>query len=87
MNWPKKKRFMEAMEGAVAKLPKDLREVLVMVSMDGLSHEEVVDILGVPMGTVKSRLFRARQTVRETMTKAKWFPDNGNGATKPKKKG
>lgn len=45
---------------ALAKLPEDQREVLVMVGASGMSYEEVAEICGVAVGTIKSRVNRGR---------------------------
>ncbi|HWT22863.1 MAG TPA: RNA polymerase sigma factor [Solirubrobacteraceae bacterium] len=47
--------------GAIAALPDDFRDVLVAVDVAGLSYEEAAKALGVPQGTVMSRLYRARK--------------------------
>jgi RNA polymerase sigma-70 factor (ECF subfamily) len=48
---------------AVAALPDDYRDVLVAVDVTGLSYKEAARALGIPEGTVMSRLYRARQQV------------------------
>ena len=48
-------------------LPEDLRNVLLMVAMDELSYEEAAVMLAVPVGTVRSRVSRARSTLRQRM--------------------
>jgi RNA polymerase sigma-70 factor (ECF subfamily) len=48
-------------EAALAGLPLDLREALVLVEVFGLPYAEVAAVIGVPVGTVKSRVFRARE--------------------------
>jgi RNA polymerase sigma-70 factor (ECF subfamily) len=45
---------------ALAQLPDDLAEVVQMRDLDGLDYREIADLLGLPDGTVKSRLNRAR---------------------------
>jgi RNA polymerase sigma factor (sigma-70 family) len=50
----------EAIDAAIAALSEDLRTPLLMVVIDQLSYEEVADALEVPLGTVKSRIARAR---------------------------
>ncbi|MBH0237264.1 sigma-70 family RNA polymerase sigma factor [Methylobrevis albus] len=45
---------------ALAKLPPDQREVLTLIGASGFSYEEAAEICGVPVGTIKSRLNRAR---------------------------
>ncbi|MBT2206717.1 RNA polymerase sigma factor [Actinomadura sp. NEAU-AAG7] len=53
--------------GAIAGLPDGERDVLLLVALADLSHEEVAAALGVPYGTVGSRLSRARKRVREAL--------------------
>ena len=52
---------------ALEHLPFDQRTVIVLREIDGLSYEEISFSLGVAIGTVKSRLTRARQTLRDEM--------------------
>ena len=49
---------------ALMGLPEEQREVLVLVALDGLSYKDVAEILGLPIGTVMSRLGRAREALR-----------------------
>jgi RNA polymerase sigma-70 factor, ECF subfamily len=49
---------------AIDQLPEAFRETLVLSDVEGMSYQEISKILGVPVGTVKSRLFRARQTLQ-----------------------
>jgi RNA polymerase sigma-70 factor, ECF subfamily len=51
--------------GAIAELPEEFRDVLVAVDVAGLSYKEAARLLGVPEGTVMSRLYRARKRVIE----------------------
>jgi RNA polymerase sigma-70 factor (ECF subfamily) len=52
---------------ALGRLPFDQRAVIVLREIDGLRYEEIAASLGVAVGTVKSRLARARQTLRTTL--------------------
>ena len=52
---------------ALAKLPEEQREVLIMVGASGLSYEETAEICGVAVGTVKSRVNRARTRLAELL--------------------
>jgi RNA polymerase sigma-70 factor (ECF subfamily) len=52
---------------ALDRLPFDQRAALLLVGLEGLTYEEVADILRVPVGTVKSRLWRARSTIRRAL--------------------
>lgn len=51
---------MRAVRDALMQLPDDQRAVLMLVTVDGLSYQEAASALGIPMGTVMSRLARAR---------------------------
>jgi RNA polymerase sigma-70 factor (ECF subfamily) len=54
---------------ALARLSPEHRTVLVMKELDGQKYEEIADALGVPIGTVRSRLHRARLELRELLEK------------------
>ena len=58
-----------ALRAAIARLSHKLRAVLVLHDVEGLSQEEVAQILRVPVGTVKSRVSRARTELRSLLTK------------------
>jgi len=53
---------------ALAKLPEEQREVLIMVGATGLSYEEAAEICGVAIGTIKSRVNRARTKLAELLS-------------------
>src|SRR6478736_1913793 len=55
------------LQRCLLRLPEDQREVLLLVSLQDLGYEEVARITGVPVGTVMSRLSRARSRLRELM--------------------
>jgi len=52
---------------ALEQLSEKLRVILVLKEMEGFSYEEIAEILGVSRGTVKSRLFRARERLKELL--------------------
>lgn len=52
---------------ALVDLPDDLRSALTLREFDGLSYEQIADILECPVGTVRSRIFRAREFVDQRM--------------------
>ncbi len=53
-----------AIDRALAALPGDLREAVTLRDVQGLEYREIAQVLGVPIGTVESRIFRARQKLR-----------------------
>jgi RNA polymerase sigma-70 factor, ECF subfamily len=60
-------QFAEQLERAVDELPEKLRLVLLLSAMQDHTLEEVASVLGVPLGTVKSRLFLARRKLAEKL--------------------
>ncbi len=52
---------------AIDELPDEFRETLVLSDMEGLAYAEIAEVTGVPVGTVKSRLFRARQALQRRL--------------------
>ena len=52
------------LEAALAALPTELRAVVLLVDAEELSYDEAAEVLGIPAGTVASRLSRARETLR-----------------------
>ena len=55
------------LERAIARLPEEQRAVLLLVTLEEMSYEEVAQALAVPIGTVMSRLSRAREKLRAMM--------------------
>lgn len=55
----------EALARAMSELPPDLRTALELWAVDGFSYQEMADALSIPIGTVMSRLHRAKQQLRE----------------------
>ena len=58
---------IEGVRRAIADLPTEQRIILTLRDMEGRSYEEIADILGLNEGTVKSRLFRARQALKNLL--------------------
>ena len=52
---------------AIDRLKHDLKEVILLRDIEGMTYEEISDALDVPMGTVKSRLYRARNSLKEKL--------------------
>lgn len=55
------------LENALRELPTRMRAVIVLHDVEGHTHEEIADILGIAPGTSKSQLFKARARMRETI--------------------
>jgi RNA polymerase sigma-70 factor (ECF subfamily) len=55
------------LDRALARLPEEQRQVLLLVGLEGMRYEEVAAVLEVPVGTVRSRLSRGRDTLRRLM--------------------
>jgi RNA polymerase sigma-70 factor, ECF subfamily len=52
---------------AIARLPEDLRQAITLRELDGLSYEEIAEVMACPIGTVRSRIFRARAAIDEVL--------------------
>jgi RNA polymerase sigma-70 factor, ECF subfamily len=57
----------EVVTKSLAELPAEYREVLVLRELEQMSYREIANIAGIPLGTVMSRLNRARQQLRQTL--------------------
>jgi RNA polymerase sigma-70 factor (ECF subfamily) len=54
-----------AVNQAISELPEDLRSAVTLREMEGLSYEDIADIMDCPVGTVRSRIFRAREAIEK----------------------
>ena len=61
------KQVGETINAAMDGLPEELRSAIVLREIDGLSYEEIADAMSCPIGTVRSRIFRAREAVAEKL--------------------
>lgn len=57
------KQVVEVVNASLQQLPEDLRTALTLREIEGLSYEEIASVMGCPIGTVRSRIFRAREVV------------------------
>lgn len=57
------KEVAQVVNEAMAALPEDLRAAISLREMEGLSYEEIAEAMGCPIGTVRSRIFRAREAI------------------------
>jgi len=57
------KEVAATVNSAVAALPEDLRTAITLREIEGLSYEEIANVMNCPIGTVRSRIFRAREAI------------------------
>jgi RNA polymerase sigma-70 factor (ECF subfamily) len=62
-----RRELLALLERTIAGLPEEYRLVVTLRHVDGLAYEEIAESLGWPLGTVKVRLFRARERLREML--------------------
>ncbi len=60
-------QFDDDVEAALASLPPDFRAAVVLCDVEGLSYDEIADVLGLKLGTVRSRIHRGRAMLRKTL--------------------
>ena len=61
------RELKESVHCAISKLPPDMRAVIIMRELDGMSFKEIAEVLEQPEGTVKSTVFRARKKLRKLL--------------------
>ena len=57
------KQVVQVVNASLQQLPEDLRTALTLREIEGLSYEEIATVMNCPIGTVRSRIFRAREVV------------------------
>jgi predicted DNA-binding protein (UPF0251 family) len=62
----------DAVNRAVERLPEDLRTAVVLRELEGLSYEEIAETMNCPIGTVRSRIFRAREAIAKVFHAKGW---------------
>jgi RNA polymerase sigma-70 factor (ECF subfamily) len=65
-----KKMFQQFIQRGLQKLKEDQRELLVLRDLQGFSYEEMGELLGLPEGTIKSKLHRARMDLKQVLEKS-----------------
>lgn len=67
MDTPENNLFRDELQSvvnrAIRELPEDLRTAVTLRELEGLSYEDIADIMECPVGTVRSRIFRARESI------------------------
>ncbi len=61
------KQVAKTVNETVAALPEELRTAITLREIDGLSYEEIATLMNCPIGTVRSRIFRARESIAEKL--------------------
>ena len=62
-------RLSQVVEIAISKLPQDLKSAIIMREYEGMSYDDISAILECPVGTVRSRIFRARESIDKEVKK------------------
>ena len=63
-------RDSETLRHALEDLPEEFREIVVMRELEGMAYKEIAEVAGVPIGTVMSRLARARKRLQQVLSAA-----------------
>jgi RNA polymerase sigma-70 factor (ECF subfamily) len=77
-----REHLSDASAKALEKVPEDFRLVFLLSTLEDFTYKEIADIVGIPVGTVMSRLFRARDILRSELREyatAEGLLDKGNG--------
>jgi len=61
------KEISEVVNSAIEALPEELRQSITLREIEGLSYEEIADVMNCPVGTVRSRIFRAREAIAKKL--------------------
>jgi RNA polymerase sigma-70 factor (ECF subfamily) len=59
--------LVQVIRNAIQALPDELHEAVTLREFDGLSYEDIAKVMGCPIGTVRSRIFRAREAIEQAM--------------------
>lgn len=71
---PESLMYAQQLRNSIGNLPGEQKEVFLLVSLEGFAYEEVATIMNVPVGTVMSRLSRAREKLRQQLTNENRVP-------------
>jgi RNA polymerase sigma-70 factor (ECF subfamily) len=61
------KQIAETVNVAMEALPEELRIAITLRELEGMSYDEIAETMGCPIGTVRSRIFRAREAIAERL--------------------
>jgi RNA polymerase sigma-70 factor (ECF subfamily) len=74
--------LQETVQSAIDSLPEELRVAILLREIEGLSYEEIAHAMECPVGTVRSRIFRAREAIDKTIQPLMGEPGNAGEARK-----
>ena len=77
----------ETLQAAMAQLPAEQREVLQLRVVQGLAYEQIAEIMSLPVGTVKSRLSRARMQLKQQLQLRNFFDAQASNHMRAKEVG
>lgn len=80
-----KKQAIQNIHDAIGCLPIDQREIIILVDLQGYSYQEVSEVVDIPVGTVMSRLSRAREKLKKLVKSEKFIPHYQHNVVKLKK--
>jgi len=78
-----RREFWEQLRRGLDGLPEEQREAVVLCDLEGMSYEEMADVMGVPIGTVRSRIFRGRRALQERLAAFHVTPPRAAAGRKP----
>ena len=70
----------DEIQSALQSLPPDFRQAVVLSDVEGMSYKEIADVMGTPIGTVMSRLYRGRRLMRRRLARALGLEEAGGDA-------
>jgi RNA polymerase sigma-70 factor (ECF subfamily) len=82
---PKSARQLHELDRALAQVPEEQRQVILLVGLEGMSYGDTAAILNIPVGTVRSRLSRGRDALRKLMGMGERTVKPGPNSPLPKK--
>ena len=68
--------FRNDLDAALAMLRPEFRRLVVMRYLEDMSYEDIAEVVGLPLGTVKSHLHRARAALGRQLAEAGWGPES-----------
>lgn len=73
------RQVVEAVNAAISALPEELRTAIVLREIEGMSYEDIAETMDCPIGTVRSRIFRAREAIATELRPVRESGDTDRG--------